>query len=76
MEYSELSPSTLKEMHYTCLKAYRHDRALEAAAKEFAALYGQYFGVDEFPDWNVHVRRIEAELTNRNVPFSPIELRG
>ena len=75
MDYSELPTSTLKEFHATCVRAYKSDRDLESVARELKSWQEQYFGVDEFPDWNEHVKKIEEELFARNEAFDPIELR-
>ena len=75
MNYSEISTSTLKEWHVGCVSAYNSDRDPESMARVLKLQLGQYFGVDEFPDWNEHVTKIEEELFARNEAFDPIELR-
>lgn len=75
MDYSKITTPALHEFHRACAQAYASDRDLEAVAKELKQWRGRYFGVDEFPDWNEHVKRIEAELEERNEEFNPIELR-
>ncbi|WP_302476805.1 hypothetical protein [Ruegeria atlantica] len=40
-----------------------------------AAHFGKYFGVDEHPDWQDHVHRLEAELKKNGEPFVPISWR-
>ena len=75
MDYSKLSTSALKDLHEACVRAYKSDRDLESVARELESWRGQYFGVDEFPDWNEQVKQIEAELTDRKETFNPIELR-
>ena len=75
MDYSKLSTSALKELHAACVTAYQHDRDSKSVARELKSWQEQYFGVDEFPDWNEHVKKIEEELLARIEVFDPIELR-
>ena len=75
MEYSKLSTSALKELHAACARAYKSDRNIESVARELKEWRGQYFGVDEYPDWNDQVRRIEKELSERREEFEPIDVR-
>ena len=75
MDYSKLSTSALKELHAACVAAYKHDRDSKSVAGELKSWQEQYFGVDEFPDWNEHVKKIEEELSDRIGTFDPIELR-
>lgn len=75
MDYRKLSTSALKELHAACDKAYKSDRAGEAVTSAIESYQGKHFGVDEFSDWNRHVRKIEAELSARDEAFDPIELR-
>ena len=76
MKYELLTPQALKSLHDACSSTYKSDRSLADLEKELAHVQGEYFGVDEFHDWNAHVRRLEAELANHGVDFTPIGLIG
>ena len=54
-------------------RAYKSDSDLESVARELKSWRGQYFGVDEFPDWSKQVQQIELELADRKEAFDPIE---
>ena len=54
----------------------KSDRSLADLERKLARVQGEYFGVDEFHDWNAHVTRLEAELVNRGVNFTTIGLIG
>ena len=63
-------------MHDGCSSAHKSDRSLADLEKKLPRVPGEYFGVDEFHDWNAHVRRLEAELANHGVDFTTIGLIG
>lgn len=73
--YNELSGSALKILHASCVIAYMSDRDPESVMREVELWRKEHFGVDEFPDWNEHVKNIEKELSKRNIAFDSIELR-
>ena len=75
MDYVDITTETLKNLHGACTKVYQHDRTLSEREKKLAEIFGDYFGVDEYPDWNEHVRRIEGELSERKQQYVPIVLQ-
>jgi len=52
-----------------------HRAINDALAKDDATPHGQDkpYGAREYPDWRQTSDEIEAELTTRNVPFTPIQ---
>lgn len=75
MIFNELSDSALKILHASCVIAYMSDRNPESVMREVELWRKEHFGVDEFPDWNEHVKNIEKELSKRKLVFDPIKLR-
>lgn len=71
-----VTDKTLTDLHDSAARAYANDQNLTDYGKEIAQQFGcpiSYFRTDAEQDWPVFVDDIESELTEREIPFTPIK---
>lgn len=67
MIYENISSSTLKDFHNSIKECLNKDDATPNG-------HMKPYGVREYSDWSDHLEKIEAALTKRQEPFTPIVL--
>lgn len=73
--FHDYSDGGLKGLHDSARDAYANDRKLTNEQKNWAEQVGgepSYYGTDKHPDWRPHVDALEAAMTARGMPFTPI----
>lgn len=66
-KYEKLSDSSLKDLHQSIRYSLEYDDNLPQNQEKL-------YYVREIADWKTHKNAIEKELTNRGIPFEPIDL--